>query len=113
VPPGDEVLMDTDCSLDLTPAAKQIAQRKMGFDRVAVDLKHLDEGIDRLVRLLIQQMIESAKIDRADLAHALLLLLARAASRGQPTGGRRQGQQHKEQFLHPLNALLWAAFAGF
>ena len=98
--------MDTDRSLHLTPTAEQIAQRKMGFDRVAVDLQHLDKGIDRLVWLLVQQMIESAKIDRAGLAHALLLLLARAASRRQPTGGRRHGQQQKEKFLHPVNALL-------
>ena len=57
-----QVLVHADRALDLAAAAKQAAQRKMQFDGLRIDLDHLDERLDRLVRLLIEQKVESLEI---------------------------------------------------
>jgi hypothetical protein len=43
----------------LAAAAKQIAQRKVQFRGVGVTLHRFYEGVNRLVLLLIEQMVES------------------------------------------------------
>jgi hypothetical protein len=57
-----EILVHADRALDLPLAAKQRTQREMQVDRLRVDLDHFDEGLDGLVRLLVQQEIEAAEI---------------------------------------------------
>src|SRR6185295_19313222 len=57
-----EVLVHPGRPLDLALAAEKAAQREVQVDRLWIDLDHLDEGLDRLVRLLVQQKIEAAKV---------------------------------------------------
>ena len=105
--------MNTDRTLDLATAPKQVPQREMGFDRITVDLEHLDEGVDRLVGLFVQEVVEPTKIDRTGFSDTGLLWFALTAARSQPARGRRKGKQQKEEFLHPINAPLWASYADF
>src|SRR5690606_15961498 len=57
-----QVLVNADRTLGLATAAKQVTQRKMQFDRFRIQLDDFDEGIDRLVRLLVQQEIQSPEV---------------------------------------------------
>ena len=101
----NQVLVDADGALDLATAPKQIAERQMSLDSITVHLEHLDEGIDRLVRLFIQQMVETAEVHRARLPDTLAFFLARTPAGCQPTGSSRYGQQQEEEFLHRINVL--------
>ena len=58
---GDEILMNTDGAVDFAPAAIEISQRQMGLDGLAVDLQYLDEGLDCLVGLLVEQVVDALK----------------------------------------------------
>src|SRR4029077_3131943 len=63
--------------------AKQAAEREVQLDGLRVDLDHLDEGLDRLVGLLVQQEVEALEVragQRARLAHDL----ADVDARGDP-----------------------------
>jgi hypothetical protein len=50
-----------DRAVVLAAAAEQAAEREVQLDRLGVDLHHLDEGLDRLVGLLVEQEIEALK----------------------------------------------------
>ena len=54
--------MDFDRLIDLAPAPQQRPQRKMGLNCLAVNFERFDEGIDRLVWLIVQQVIEPDKV---------------------------------------------------
>ena len=58
--------MDADRALDLAAAAKQMAQREVRLERVVVDLRHLHEQLERLVRLAVQDEIQAADVVGAD-----------------------------------------------
>ena len=58
----EQVFVDPYRALILAPAAKQVAEREVQFLRVGVVLHRLDEGIDRLVLLLVEQEVETAKV---------------------------------------------------
>ena len=86
--------MHADRALDLAAPAEQAAQREMQLDRLRIDLHHLDEGLDRLVGLLVQQEVEALEIrhrQRARFGHELLDVDAR----GEPAEReeQRQGEQ--------------------
>ena len=83
--------MNTDGAFDFPAAPKQIPECQVGLDRVAVDFEHFHEGIDRLVRLLVQQVVQPAKIHGPGLADTLALVDTCTAPRGEPAGGRRDG----------------------
>jgi hypothetical protein len=51
-----------DRAVDLALPAEQRAQREVQVDRLRIDLDHLDERLDGLVRLLVQQEVEAAEI---------------------------------------------------
>src|SRR4051812_32847756 len=93
------MLVHADRAIDLAAAAKQIAERKMRLDRVAVDLRELEEHLDRLVLLLVQKVIEAAEIVRRKLADARAGRALAAASADDPSGPRsnRKQQEQKRQ----------------
>src|SRR5690554_7783298 len=59
---GQQILVYLDRPLHITPLAEQLADGDMGLDRFRVDFKGPDEGLDSLVRLLVEQVIESDEI---------------------------------------------------
>src|SRR5690349_19112950 len=59
---AEKILMNTDGAVGLAAPAKQIAEREMQLDRFRVQLDDFDKRIDGLIRLLVQQKIEAAKI---------------------------------------------------
>ena len=58
----EQVLVHANRPFGLTAPAKQAAEGKMQLYGLRVELDHLDEGIDGLVRLLVEQEIEAAKV---------------------------------------------------
>src|SRR5213596_1144567 len=57
-----QVPVHADRALGLAAAAEQAPEREVQLDRLRVDLDHLDEGLDRLVGLLVQQEVEAPEI---------------------------------------------------
>ena len=66
--------MDFDRFIYLAPASQQCPQRKMGLNCFAVNLERFDEGIDRLVWLIVQQVIEPDKIVMKDKSQHIISL---------------------------------------
>src|SRR5436190_4176276 len=58
----EQVPVHADRALGLAAPAEQASQREVQLDRLRVDLDHLDEGLDRLVGLLVEQEIEVLEI---------------------------------------------------
>src|SRR3954452_10470752 len=58
----EQVLMHADGAVVFAAAAEEAAEREMEIYRLRVDLHHLDEGLDRLVGLLVQQEVEALEI---------------------------------------------------
>jgi hypothetical protein len=54
--------MDADGAVGFTAAAEQAAQREIQFDGFGVDLGGFEKGLDGLVRLLVEEKIQAAKI---------------------------------------------------
>ena len=70
-----QVLVHADRAVHLAAAAKEAAQRELQLDGLRILLRDLQEGFDRLVRLLVQQEIEAAEVrqrQRARLAQQVL-----------------------------------------
>ncbi len=63
-----QVLVHADRSLDFAPPPEQAAQRKMQFDGLRIDLHDLDEGFDRLVRLLVEKEIQALEVRKRERA---------------------------------------------
>jgi hypothetical protein len=62
VGPAQQILMHADRAVRFAAATEQIAQREMQFDRFRVELDHFDKRVNRLVRLFVEQKIQSADI---------------------------------------------------
>ena len=45
--------MDSDSPINFPPAAKQMAQREVRFQRVVIDFRHSDEELECLIGLLV------------------------------------------------------------
>jgi hypothetical protein len=58
----DEVLVHADRAIGLAATAEQAAEREVQLDGLIVDLDRLDEGVDRLVGLLVEQEIEPGQV---------------------------------------------------
>jgi hypothetical protein len=57
-----QILVHADRAVVLAAPAKQAAQREMQLDRLRIDLDHLDEGLDRLVGLLVEEEVEALEV---------------------------------------------------
>jgi len=85
-----QVLVHADGTLCFTAAAKQVTQGEVHFHRLGVELDDFDERIDRLVRLLIEQEIESLEIAKGKAAR-LGHQLANIHARGNPAEREQHG----------------------
>src|SRR5690606_13547432 len=52
--------------IDLAAPAEQVPEREVGLERLVVDLRDLDEKLERLVCLAVQHEVQAAEIVRAD-----------------------------------------------
>jgi len=68
VGPRKQVFVHAHGAVVVTTAAKQVAQREVQLGRVRVALHGLDEGIDRLVLLLVEQVVETTEVGFGRLA---------------------------------------------
>ncbi len=73
------------------PAPEQVAQCEMQLGRVRVVLHRFDEGIDGLVLLLVEQVVQALEI-RLGGAAVLLAQLAQVEARGQPAQPKASGK---------------------
>src|SRR5690606_19661821 len=108
---GQQIQMYLDRPLHITPLAEQLADGDMGLDRFRVDLKGPDEGLDSLVRMLVEQVVESDEILLVDGAAVGCQHDADpdclAAPKEPADSQRRHEQAEEQQFLHigqPLTA---------
>jgi hypothetical protein len=90
----EQILVHANGALDLAAPAEQAPQCEMQIYRLRVDLHHFDEGLDCLVRLLVQQEIQAPEVrlgQRAGLGDELLDVDAR----GKPAQREeeRQGEE--------------------
>ena len=64
-------LVQADRAVDFAAAAEQVAERDLGLEGVLVEFGDVQEQLDRLVRLLVEQVVQAAEIggrQPADLA---------------------------------------------
>ena len=95
---GHEPLMDADRPIHLPPPPEEAPQGQLHLGGLAVHLRQLDEDIDRLVGLVVEQVIEATEIGRVWRA-APARPLGTAQGRP-PAGGGGQGQEQQEPFTH-------------
>ena len=93
--PVEEVLVHANRPLHFALTAKQAAHR------LGLDFHHLDESLDRLVRLLVEQEVESLEIRQRKRPRFLEQLLDVDAG-GEPAHAEkdRQGEQPPELDFH-------------
>src|SRR5699024_6658711 len=93
---SDDVLVETNGLVDLPTPAEQAAQRQVRFHRVRVDLDQLQKDFDRLVGLLVEQIVEPAKVVAGE-GFRSPAIMARILSPGQvPAAGSCQREQEKQ-----------------
>src|SRR5690606_35134025 len=94
--PCDEVLMHANRAVHLAPTAKQMPEREMCLERFVVDLRHLDEQLERFVRFTVQDEIEAADIVGADPRRRSIVPVA-AEPLVRPADAGRQDQEPREK----------------
>src|SRR5690606_39182688 len=62
----EQVLVNAYRPIDLAAPAEQVPEREVGLGRLVVDLRDLDEKLERLVCLAVQHEVQAAEIVRAD-----------------------------------------------
>ena len=72
-------------------AAKQVAERKVQLGGVRVVLNRLDEGVDGLILLLVEQVVQALEVGLGR-ATVLVAQLAQVKTRGQPAQHEGDGQ---------------------
>src|SRR5437879_3853165 len=109
----EQVPVHADRALGLAAAAEQAPQREVQLDRLRVDLDHLDEGLDRLVGLLVEQEIEALEIRTPQLPRFQKELLDVDARR-EPAQPEEQGEpeQPPELEVHGIPSLGLRGRAG-
>ena len=89
-------LVQADRAIDFAAAAEQMAERDLGLEGVLVEFRDAQEHLDRLVGLLVEQVVEAAEIRRRQPADLAVAMAFAAAPADQPAGGRRDRQQQEE-----------------
>ena len=106
-----QVLMHAHGPLIFAPAAKQVAQREVQLRCVGVVLHGFDEGVNRLVLLLVEQEVQALEIGLGGLV-VFNAQLAKVKARGQPAQHESQGQTQQDPGqvkVHAARAVVWFA----
>src|SRR3546814_5895868 len=73
-----------------------MAQRDLGFEGVLVQFGDVQEQLDRLVRLLVEQVVQAAEIRGGKLADLAVAMAFATAAPDHPAAERRDRQQQHE-----------------
>ena len=95
---GQQVLVHPHRAFKLATAAEQIAQREVQFGSVWIPLNRFNEGVNRLVLLLIQQVVQTFEIGFG-VAAVFQSKLSQVKPRGQPT----QPKGYRQTNENPAN----------
>src|SRR6476620_399216 len=73
-----------------------MTQGDLRLEGFLVEFGDVEEQLDRLVRLLVQQVVEAAEVRRRQLADLAIAVPLSATPPDDPAAQRRQGQQEHE-----------------
>src|SRR3546814_10910734 len=73
-----------------------MAQRDLGFEGVLVQFGDVQEQLDRLVRLLVEQVVQAAEISGGKLADLAVAMAFATAAPDHPAAERPDRQQQPE-----------------
>ena len=93
--PIEQVLVHADRAIDLALPSEKIAEREVQVDGLWVDFHDLDERFDRLVRLLVEQEVESSEVGQGQRAR-LAQQMRDVDARGDPAQ-REEQRRDREQ----------------
>ncbi len=100
-------LVQTNGAIDFATAAEQVAQRDLGLEGFLVQLGDMQEQLDRLVRLLVEQVVQAAEISARQAADLGIAMALTAAPADHPTaqGGKRKEQEKPEPLGQEVHCL--------
>jgi hypothetical protein len=87
--------MDANRPVHLAAASKQAAQGKVRLDRLGIHLSELQEDVDRLIGLLIQQIIQPTEKGRVPTPTRRARTSATPRDQPSGCGGDRQEKEQK------------------
>ena len=93
---AEQVLVHPHRALVLAAAAEQVAEGEVQVGGVGVLLHRLDEGVDRLVVLLVEQQVQALVVGLG------LLLLAPQLAHVEPRGDPAEGERQRQRPQQPL-----------
>src|SRR3546814_9931194 len=82
--------------VDLATPAEKMPQRNLGLEGVLVQLRDVQEQLDRLVGLFVEQVVQAAEIGRRQPADLGVAVALAAAPADDPAAERGHGQQQEE-----------------
>ena len=96
VGPLHERLVQADRAIDFAAAAEQMPERDLRLERVLVEFGDAQEHLDRLVGLLVEQVVQAAEIRGRQAADLRVAMAFATAPADEPTAPRRERQQEEE-----------------
>src|SRR5690606_36878298 len=73
---GEQFLMHPYRTVDLAASAEEMPEREMRLERLVIDLRKLDEELERLVGLAVQDEVQAAEIVGVDAGRRGVVALA-------------------------------------
>ena len=98
-------------ALVLAALAEQVAEREVQLGGVGVLLHRFDEGVDRLVVLLVEEQVQALVVDLRRVL-ALTPVLARVEARGEPAEHEAAAAEAERQPEQPLRVKVHRAADG-
>ena len=108
---AEQVLVDAHRALVLAALSEQVAEREVELGGVRVLLDGFDEGVDRLVVLLVEEQVQALVVDLGRLL-ALAPVLARVEARGEPAEHEAAAAEAERQPEQPLRVKVHRAADG-
>ena len=85
--------MQADGAVHFAAATEQMAQRELRLDRVLVDFGDLQEDFDRLVLLLVEQVVQASEVSIGQARNPRAALDLATSTTGKPASGGSGGNQ--------------------
>ena len=97
--------MYADCAVNFSALSEQVAQCKVGFNGITVNLQHPDKDVNGLVLLFTQQVIQALDVVGTQHGISAATGFTFTAFCGKPAKGGRNRQQEPEQILNQHNGV--------
>src|SRR5690606_14092248 len=88
----DQALVQADGAVDLAAAAEQVAQGQLGLEGFLVQFGDVQEQLDRLVGLLVEQVVQAAEVGAGKPADLGVTVALPSPAADHPAGERRKRQ---------------------